>query len=98
MSGIITKRANIIPGPQDYKNESMETKPKAPMYSMHSKSKSTQKIIVDDNCYKPEPTKYNTQGLGRVIGVVFGSSNRKDLTETERTPAPNNYGMSKCQY
>ena len=46
--------------------------------------------------YKPEPTKYEARStFNSSAGVIFGSSKRKDLTETEKTPAPNKYTQSR---
>lgn len=44
--------------------------------------------------YTPGPTKYDHKGSfenKNPSGVVIGTANRKDLTETEKTPGPNFY-------
>ena len=80
------------PGPQDYQIQSSKVLNKAPVFSLGKKSKSTQQIDFDHNAFKPGPTAYNSkETLVRTNGTFMGTSDRKDLTETERTPAPNYY-------
>mgnify|MGYP000896204473 FL=1 len=85
-----------IPGPAEYDTNQLNNKNKQPVYSIGNKSKSPQKIIEDHNTYKPSPGLYQSKStFNKSAGVIFGSSNRKDLTETERTPAPNYYTSEK---
>jgi hypothetical protein len=80
------------PGPQDYDTKGAKILNKAPVYSIGNKSKSTNQIDFDNNAYKPAPTNYNAkQNFINKHGVFIGASSRKELTETERTPAPNYY-------
>lgn len=61
---------------------------------MSTRSKSYHQLTADQNMYTPGPTKYDHKGSfenKNPSGVVIGTSNRKDLTETENTPAPNFY-------
>ena len=59
---------------------------------MGGKSTSEREIVIDHNKYKPAPVSYNTRmSPVKQQGVVIGTSNRKDLTETEKTPAGSNY-------
>ncbi len=61
---------------------------------MSTRSKSYHQLTADQNMYTPGPTKYDQKGSfgnKNLSGVVIGTSNRKDLTETEKTPAPNFY-------
>lgn len=84
-----TKRT---PGPQDYETNTIKLLGKAPVFSLGNKSKSAMQIITDHNTYKPASTSYEAKGaFDSRHGVVIGSSQRKDLTETEKTPAPNFY-------
>jgi hypothetical protein len=64
---------------------------------MGNKSKSPQKIVLDHNGYKPGPGTHDFKQNDNK-GFVFGSSNRKDLTETEKTPGPDNYEPEKALY
>ena len=65
---------------------------KAPVHSLGNKSKSNKQIDFDHNAYKPGPTSYETKrDFINKNGTFVGSSQRKDLTETEKTPAPNYY-------
>ena len=80
------------PGPQDYDVHGTKVLNKAPAHSLGNKSKSTHHIDFDHNAYKPGPTNYETKkDLITKHGTFVGSSQRKDLTETEKTPAPNYY-------
>lgn len=84
-----TKRT---PGPQDYDTSAVKLLHKAPNYSMGNKSKSAKQIEFDHNRYKPAPTNYNAKGtIEKKNGTFIGTSQRKDLTETQKTPAPNYY-------
>lgn len=59
---------------------------------MGAKSKSYHQLEFDLNEYKPAPVSYEAKGsFQKPNGVFIGSSTRKDLTETEKTPAPNYY-------
>lgn len=80
------------PGPQDYDAKGTKVLNKAPVFSLGNKSKSARQIIFDHNAFKPAPSNYiSKDDLIKKNGVVIGSSDRKDLTETEKTPAPNYY-------
>jgi hypothetical protein len=80
------------PGPQDYDAKGAKVLNKAPVFSLGNKSKSTHEIIFDHNTFKPAPTNYNAKSdLIKKHGAFIGSSQRQDLTETEKTPAPNYY-------
>lgn len=84
-----TKRT---PGPHEYDNNTLKVKNKAPGFSMSARSKSYKQMTFDKNSYKPAPTCYDSKGnLEKKSAVFIGSSKRKDLTETEKTPAPNYY-------
>ena len=64
---------------------------------MSTKSKSYRQLEVDLNTYKPAPVAYESKdSFKKDHGVFIGSSKRKDLTETERTPAPNQYLAEKA--
>lgn len=64
---------------------------------MSTKSKSYREIVKDNNLYKPAPVSYETKGsFQKPNGIFIGSSSRKDLTETERTPGPNHYISEKA--
>lgn len=92
MSARYFRQPMKTPGPLEYVNDTIKVKNKTPVYSMGRKSKSTIKIIEDHNKYKPGPNNYEQKfAFSKTAGVIFGSSHRKDLTETERTPAPNFY-------
>jgi hypothetical protein len=68
------------PGPQDYDNNSLKNKNKAPNYSMSTMSKSYNQMTVDNNSYKPAPTSYNFKdSFEKKNGVVIGTSIRKGL-------------------
>lgn len=70
-----------VPGPAAYETSSVNILNKSPVFSMGNKSKSPQKIIEDHNRYKPSPGVYeNKSSFNKSAGVIFGSSNRKDLT------------------
>lgn len=90
-----TKRS---PGPHEYDNNTLRVKNKAPGFSMSAKSKSYKQMTFDKNSYKPAPTCYDSKGAfdKKNSGIFIGSSKRKDLTETERTPAPNYYTSGKA--
>ena len=49
--------------------------------------------------YKPSPTHYESlKGFNKPTqSAMIGSSRRKDLTETEKTPGPNYYMSEKAQ-
>lgn len=80
------------PGPQDYDNNSLIIKSKAPGFSMATKSKSYKQLEFEKNEYKPAATAYESKStFDKKQGGLIGSSTRKDLTETEKTPAPNYY-------
>jgi len=80
------------PGPQDYDAKGAKVLNKSPVFSLGKRSKSTHEIVFDHNTFKPAPTNYNAKSdLVHKNGIVIGTSNRKDLTETEKTPAPNYY-------
>lgn len=64
---------------------------KAPNYSLGNRSKSARQIDFDHNNYKPGPTNYDAKKIGSKHGPFIGSSQRKDLTETEKTPGPDKY-------
>ena len=50
-------------------------------------------MTKDKNDYQPSPVAYDgfKTSFDKKTKTVFGSSERKDLTETEKTPAPNYY-------
>lgn len=80
------------PGPTDYEVRGEKVLGRSPAFSMGNRSKSAQQITFDHNAYKPAPTNYNQKAdTTRKGGVVIGSAIRQDLTETEKTPAPNYY-------
>lgn len=80
------------PGPQDYDQKADKVLSKAPVFSMGNKSKSTHQIDFDHNNYKPAPTNYNSkEDFIKNHGIFIGTSVRKDLTETEKTPGANYY-------
>lgn len=80
------------PGPQDYDYKAKNVLNKSPVFSLGNKSKSTRQIDFDHNAFKPAPTNYNTKNQwDQKNGIFVGSSTRQDLTETEKTPAPNYY-------
>ena len=88
-----TKRT---PGPHDYDNDTIKVKNHAPGYTMSTKSKSYKQMTFEKNNYKPAPTSYGSKGaFQKKNGIFIRSSNRKDLTKTERTPAPNYYTSEK---
>lgn len=59
---------------------------------MSTRSKSYHQLTFERNIYTPSPTAYKHKGaFEKKNGVVIGSSNRKDLTQTEKTPGPNYY-------
>ena len=71
------------PGPQDYQVEGSKILNKSPAFSLGNKSKSTHQIDFDHNNYKPGPTNYEKKGtFNTKNGVIVGSSQRKELTET----------------
>lgn len=71
------------PGPMDYEIKPAKVLSQSPVFSLGNKSKSAREIIFDHNSFKPAPTNYNTRvDLINKHGVVIGSSDRKDLTET----------------
>lgn len=56
-----------------------------------------QRIVQDHNLYKPAPTAYEDKGsFAKTHGPFFGSSKRTELTETEKTPAPNVYNFDNA--
>ncbi len=80
------------PGPSDYDVKGIKVLNKSPVYNLGNKSKSARQIIFDHNSYKPAPSNYiSKDDLIKKTGVVMGTSDRQDLTETEKTPAPNYY-------
>ena len=80
------------PGPQDYHNPSLVVKTKAPKYSMAARSKSYKQMEFENNQYKPAPSTYDVKGdFANKAGARIGTSQRKELTETKKTPAPNYY-------
>ena len=85
------------PGPQDYAAERTKVLNKAPNFSLGKRSKSSKAILNDHNTYKPGPANYETQRAMHKNGAFVGSSQRQDLTETERTPAPNYYKTASAK-
>lgn len=80
------------PGPQDYSAQGSKVLNKAPVYTLGNRSKSARQIDFDHNTYKPAPTNYETKrDFLNKHGTFIGSSQRQNLTETEKTPAPNYY-------
>lgn len=79
------------PGPQDYKVEGSKILNKAPAFTLGNRSKSARQIDLDHNSYKPGPTVYDAKKQTGMHGPFIGSSQRRDLTETEKTPAPSHY-------
>lgn len=65
---------------------------------MPIRSKSALQLTLEKNSFKPSPGTYNHKNTfdERKRSVVMGTSIRKDLTETERTPAPNYYDSVKA--
>ena len=85
------------PGPHEYDNNTLKVKNRQPRFSMSAKSKSYKQMTFDKNSYKPGPTNYEAKGaFERKNGIFIGGSQRKDLTETEKTPAPNYYNSEKA--
>ena len=85
------------PGPTDYDNNTLKVKNKSPGFSLGVKSKSYHQLQFEKNDYKPAPVHYESKGsFNKKNGTVIGSSNRKDLTETEKTPAPNYYQAERA--
>lgn len=83
MSAHIIRPPTKVPGPASYDTNNLNTLNKAPVYSMGNKSKSAKKIIEDHNLFKPSPDHYEVNSsFKKTSGAIFGSSNRKDLTET----------------
>lgn len=81
MSAKIIRPPSNVPGPAAYDINHLKTLQKSPVFSIGNKSKSTAKIIEDHNQYKPSPNLYdNKSTFNQSRGVIFGSSNRKDLT------------------
>ena len=69
------------PGPNEYDNDTLKIKNKAPGFSMSTKSKSYRDIVKDNNQYKPAPVSYESKGsFQKPNGIFIGSSKRKDLT------------------
>lgn len=80
------------PGPHEYDNNTLKVKSKAPNFTMAPRSKSYRQLEFDLNEYKPAPVSYEAKGsFQKKNGIFIGCSSRKDLTETEKTPAPNYY-------
>jgi hypothetical protein len=80
------------PGPQDYDVNAAKVLLKSPVYTLGNKSKSNRQIDFDQNTYKPAPTNYPAKGtFEKKHGTFVGTSERQELTETEKTPAPNYY-------
>lgn len=81
MSARLNDIRTKTPGPFDYNNDTIKVKSKAPTFSMGNKSKSVDKIIFENNLYKPSSTLYqNKSTFLDVKNVVLGTSNRKNLT------------------
>jgi hypothetical protein len=70
----------------------LKVKKKAPNFTMSTMSKSYHQLTFEKNTYKPGPTTYNKNSTSEnKNGIFIGTSSRKDLTETEKTPGPNYY-------
>ena len=57
-------------------------------------------MMETNNSFKPAPSQYDSfKGSfnNPTRSIVFGSSDRKDLTETEKTPGPNYYSAEKAK-
>jgi hypothetical protein len=83
MSAKLIRQPSKVPGPASYETNNMNNLIKAPVFSMGNKSKSPSKIIQENNTYQPSPGLYESQtSFNKSAGAMFGSSNRKNLTET----------------
>lgn len=63
---------------------------------MSLRSKSSGQIAFDQNDYKPGPTAYQVPSGFSNSGAFIGGSKRRDLTETEKTPAPGYYSAQSA--
>lgn len=64
---------------------------------MSTKSKSYHQLTFDNNIFSPAPTSYNHKSsFEKNNKVVIGTGTRKDLTETQKTPAPNYYNSGQA--
>lgn len=99
MSARSTEYVKRTPGPHEYDNNTLRVKNKAPNFTMSTRSKSFHQLTFDNNVYTPAPTSYNYRSTfeGNKSGVVIGTAQRRDLTETEKTPAPNYYESRKSK-
>jgi hypothetical protein len=92
MSARNIENVKRTPGPHDYNNDSSKILTRSPSFTVGTRSKSYGQIIFEQNAYKPGPTSYDSKNNhNKPNGVFIGISKRKDLCETERTPAPNYY-------